>query len=75
MRRKYLVGPCLCAFACWTFGNGTVLLLPLYAIERGASQASSGLFLAFAFLCLALGNMTPAALPKDFWFGMPRSAY
>jgi MFS family permease len=35
-------------------------------MERGASQSASGLFLAFAFLCLALGNMSPAALPKDF---------
>lgn len=66
MSRKYVIGPFLCSLAVWTFGNGTTLLLPLYAMERGASQSSSGLFLAFAFLCLALGNMTPAVLPKDF---------
>jgi MFS family permease len=41
-------------------------LLPLYAMDLGASQAGSGLFLAFAFLCLALGNMTPGVLRKAF---------
>ena len=66
MGKKYLVGPFLCAFAAWTVGNGTVALLPLYAIERGASAAGSGLFLAFAFGCLALGTFAPGLLSKRF---------
>jgi MFS family permease len=66
MRRKYLVGPILCSLACWTFGNGIAPLLPLYAVERGASRAASGLFFAFAFLCLALGTFAAAILPKAF---------
>ena len=66
MGKKYLVGPFLCAFAAWAVGNGTVALLPLYAIERGASAAGSGLFLAFAFGCLALGTLAPGLLPKRF---------
>ncbi|MBN1835521.1 MAG: MFS transporter [Spirochaetales bacterium] len=52
--------------ACWTVGNGTMPVLPLYAIEQGASQSTSGLFLASAFLCLALGTMAPGVLPKSF---------
>jgi MFS family permease len=64
--KAYLVGPFVCAFATWTVGNGTVALLPLYAIERGASETGSGLFLAFAFGCLALGTFAPGLLPKDF---------
>ena len=64
--KKYLVGPFLCSFAAWTIGNGTVALVPLFAIERGASAAGSGLFLAFAFLCLALGTFAPGLLPKGF---------
>jgi MFS transporter, ACS family, hexuronate transporter len=66
MSKKYLVGPFIICLAPWIYGNGTLPLLPLYAIDRGGSQASSGLFLAFAFLCLALGNMAPAMLPKTF---------
>lgn len=66
MRRTYLVGPFLCTLAGWIIGNGTIALLPLYAIERGASPAGSGLFLAFAFACLALGNFAPGLLPKRF---------
>ena len=66
MGKAYLVGPFICAFATWTVGNGTVALLPLYAIERGASATGSGLFLAFAFGCLALGTFAPGLLPKNF---------
>jgi MFS family permease len=68
MRKKYLVGPFICTFACWAYGNGTMPILPLYAMERGASQSSSGLFLAFAFLCLALGTVATGLLPKDFTY-------
>jgi predicted MFS family arabinose efflux permease len=35
-------------------------------MERGASESMSGLFLAFAFLCLALGTVATGLLPKDF---------
>lgn len=66
MNRKYLVGPFTSTFACWTYGNGVLPLLPLYAIERGATQTTSGLFLAFAFLCLALGTFAAGLLPKHF---------
>lgn len=66
MGRSYLVGPFICLVAVWTFGNGTLPLLPLYAMELGASKQISGLFLSFAFLCLALGNGIPAILPKSF---------
>lgn len=66
MRRQYLVGPFICTLACWTYGNGTLPILPLYAMERGASETASGLFLAFAFLCLALGTVATGLLPKDF---------
>jgi MFS family permease len=66
MKKKYLLGPFLCTFAVWTVGNGTLALVPLYAMERGASAAGSGLFMAFAFLCLALGTFASGLLPKRF---------
>jgi len=37
MQRKYLIGPLLCYIAVWTYGNGILPLLPLYAMEHGAS--------------------------------------
>jgi MFS family permease len=52
--------------AAYTYGNGILPLLPLYAIERGATQATSGLFLAFTYFCVALGNMAPVMLPRNF---------
>jgi MFS family permease len=66
MRRKYLVGPFLCFLAPYTLGNGTLPLLPLYAIQLGASTSVSGILVAFAYLCLALGSMAPALLPSGF---------
>ena len=66
MKRQYLVGPFVCTFITWTYGNGTVPLLPLYAVDRGASPAGTGLFLAFLFLCLALGTAAAGLLPKRF---------
>jgi MFS family permease len=66
LSRRFLVGPFLCGCACWILANGTVTLLPLYAMERGASPSGGGLFLAFAYLCLALGTATGAVLPKGF---------
>jgi MFS family permease len=66
VRRRYLVAPFLCCLAPWTCGNGTIYLLPLYAKDLGATQAVSGLILGFAFLCIALGSMTPGLLPKGF---------
>lgn len=60
------MGPFVSTLAAWIYGNGVLPLLPLYAIERGASETTSGLFLAFAFLCLALGTFATGLLPRDF---------
>jgi hypothetical protein len=38
MRSKYLVSPFICCLAAWTYANGTVPLLPLYAMEREESN-------------------------------------
>ena len=66
MHRKYLVGPFIACFAGWTYGNGALPLLPLYALDLGASRTASGLFLAFAYLCIAAGTMTSGMLPETF---------
>jgi MFS family permease len=56
MSRKQLL---LLFFGClvpWTVGNGLMPLLPVYALQFGASQAVTGYYLAFAFLALAAGT-------------------
>jgi DHA1 family tetracycline resistance protein-like MFS transporter len=40
----------------WTVGNGLMPLLPVYAIQFGASPAVTGYYLAFAFVALAAGT-------------------
>ena len=57
MSRKQLL---LLFFGClvpWTVGNGLMPLLPVYALQLGASTAVTGYYLAFAFLALALGTI------------------
>jgi MFS family permease len=66
MGKAYLVGPLICTLVCWTYGNGVLPLLPLYAIERGASPSVTGLVLAYGFLCLAVGTTVAGLLPKRF---------
>jgi hypothetical protein len=75
MRRKYIVGPFSCGLAAWTYWNGSLPLLALYAIERGASQATSGHFLAFTYFCIALGNMVPGMLRFDNSSPLPFSLH
>ena len=64
--RTHLIGPFLCGSASWILANGTVSLIPLYAMERGASATGSGLVLSFDYLCLTLGTATGALLPRGF---------
>jgi hypothetical protein len=40
--------------------------LTIYAVKLGGSKTGSGLFLAFAFLCLAVGTFASGLLRKDF---------
>jgi MFS family permease len=56
MSKKQLL---LLFFGClvpWTIGSGLLPLLPVYALQLGASQALAGYYLAFAFLALAAGT-------------------
>ena len=40
----------------WTIGNGLVPILPVYALELETSEAVTGYYLAFAFICLTAGT-------------------
>ncbi|UCF97012.1 MAG: MFS transporter [Spirochaetaceae bacterium] len=57
MSRKQLLLLFFGALVLWAVGNGTMPLIPVYALKLGASQAMTGYFLAFAFLALAVGTI------------------
>ncbi|MBX2999564.1 MAG: MFS transporter [Caldilineaceae bacterium] len=44
----------------------TIRLLPVYAVRLGADPTTTGLFVAFAFLAVALGNITGGWLSDRF---------
>jgi MFS family permease len=48
----------------WTTGNGLFPLLPLYALERGATIEAAGMVLAIGFVGLAAGSIIAARLTR-----------
>ena len=46
-----------CSLVGWTIAQGTLAVLPLYAVRLGADPASTGTYLSFAFLALTLGTL------------------
>ena len=41
----------------WTVGNGLIPLLPIYALQLGASQAVAGYYFSFVFTALTAGTL------------------
>jgi len=58
MNKRHLLVLCLCGGLISVQGTTTVKLLPVYAVRLGADPAVTGLFVAFAFLTVTLGNIT-----------------
>lgn len=52
----------LCNLCLWSMGNGLLPLLPVYALERGATPATAGAALACAYGAVALSNLLASAL-------------
>jgi MFS family permease len=57
MNKKTLIGLILCYFVVNTMGNGIMPLMPLFVQLHGASEGLSGVYVAFAYFCLAAGTM------------------
>src|SRR5688572_11804777 len=57
MNKRQLLLLCLCIGLINFEGTITVRLLPVYAIRLGADPTTTGLFVAFAFLTVTLGNI------------------
>lgn len=52
----------LCNLCLWSMGNGLLPLLPVYALERGATPATAGAALACAYAAVALANLLASTL-------------
>jgi len=55
-----------CSLVGWTIAQGTLAVLPLYAVQLGADPASIGTYLSLAFLGLTLGTLAAGWLADTF---------
>jgi SET family sugar efflux transporter-like MFS transporter len=66
MSRKQLVALFACSLIGWTIAQGTLALLPVYAVRLGADPALAGNYLALAFAALTVGTVTAGWLSDRF---------
>jgi MFS family permease len=66
MGKKQLFALFGCSFIGWTIAQGTLAVLPIYAVRLGADPASTGTYLSFAFLALTLGTLAAGWLADTF---------
>jgi MFS family permease len=57
MNQKQLLALFVCSLVPWTIGNGLLPLLPVYAVQVGATPAMVGYYLSFSYLALATGTV------------------
>jgi MFS family permease len=55
-----------CGLVSWTIIQGTIALLPVYAVRLGADPASTGTFLSLTFLAVTLGTLAAGWLADRF---------
>ena len=58
MNKLHFILLFLCSLVIWTTGNGLLPLLPVYAKSLGANDFMVGAYLAFSYLCLAVGGVS-----------------
>ena len=66
MKTSQLISLFLCSLVTWTFGEGLIPLLPVYAARFGASPAVIGYYLAFAYFAITLGFVFAGWLSDRF---------
>jgi MFS family permease len=57
MSRKQLLLLFVGVLVPWTVGNGLIPLLPIYALQLGASKGVAGYYFAFVFMALTAGTL------------------
>ncbi len=66
MDRKQLIALFACSLIGWTVAQGTLPLLPVYAVRLGADPALAGNYLALAFGALTVGTVAAGWLSDRF---------
>ena len=66
MSNKQLAALFVCSFIPYAIGSGLLGLLAVYATRLGADPAQTGLFLAFAFLALAISTVITGRFADRF---------
>lgn len=66
MNKKLLAGLLVCSLITAIIGNGSLPLMPVYAVILGAGKALSGYYLALAYLALAAGTYSAAWFLQQF---------
>ena len=66
MSKKQLIPLCICNVICAAYGIGLTGLLPVYATRLGADSTLTGVYLAFAFLALAISTVIAGRLSDRF---------
>jgi len=58
MGKKQLVGLFICSLLLWTYGNGLLPLLPVYAKKLGAESDAIGYYMSSIYIAIALSTLT-----------------
>ena len=66
MEKKQLAALFACGLVGWTIAQGTLALLPVYAVRLGADPAWAGYYLALAFVAVTLGTLAAGWLSDRF---------
>ena len=66
MSRKQLAALFACGLIGWIVAQGTLALLPVYAVRLGADPALAGNYLALAFGALTVGTVAAGWLSDRF---------
>ena len=66
MPRKQMLALFICSLFPWIMGNGLLPLLPVYAVDLGASSAVAGYYLAVSYLALAAGALSAGWISARF---------
>ncbi len=78
MGKKQLAGLFICSLLIWTYGNGLLPLLPVYATKLGAESDLIGYYMSFVYVAIALSTVTAGWLSDRlqnrkkllFWTGV-----
>lgn len=66
--KRQIIALSLCVITALTIGNAIMALLPVYAAQLGMDSASTGNYMALAFLALSSGSILAGWLSRRFRF-------